>query len=116
MKLKDKRELVLVLDFEALVAAEAAYGKPLAHILSDANAGFIGATRALLFGTLQANHGDLSLKDATDIFMLDSDAVGSALEVATAAAFPTEDKKAGKAKPAPRPRGKTSGRNGAKPA
>lgn len=118
LMLKDKREFELVLDFEALVAAETAYGKPLAQTLSDANAGFVGATRSLLFGTLQANHGDLTLKDATEIFMLDGDAVSSALEAATTAAFPTEaeDKKAGKEKPALLPRGKPSGRNGAKPA
>lgn len=120
LKLKDKREFVLVLDFEALVAAETAYGRPLAQTLADAKAGFVGATRSLLYGTLQENHGDLTLQDATAIFMLDGDAVSSALEAATTAAYPApaaaEDKKAGKGKPARRPRGKTSGRSGAKPA
>lgn len=115
LKLKDNREFTLVLDFEALVAAETAYGKPLAQTLADANAGFVGATRSLLFGTLQENHRELTLRDATEIFMLDGDAVSTALEVATAAAYPVEDKKAGKAGAVPRPRGKTSGRSGVKP-
>ena len=114
LKLKDKREFTLVLDFEALVAAEAAYGKPLALTLSDANAGFVGATRALLFGTMQANHEGVTLRDATEIFMSDGEAVSAALEIASTAAYPAEDKKAGKDEPAPRRRGKNSGPNGVK--
>lgn len=116
LKLKDGRTLTLVLDFEALVAAETAYGKPLAQTLADANAGFVGATRSLLFGTLQAKHPEMSLREATSIFMSDGEAVSAALEAASIAAYPAEDKESGKA-PAARPRrGKNSGSNGAKQA
>lgn len=111
MKLKDGRIFTLVLDFEALVAAEAAYGKPLAQTLADANLGFVGATRALLFGALQARHPEITPRDATDIFMSDGDAVSAALEAASVAAYPAEDREPGKARPQ---RGKNSGRNGAK--
>ncbi len=114
LKLKDKREFTLVLDFEALVAAESVYGKPLAHVLVDAKSGFIGAMRALLFGATREHHPDVTLNGATAIFMSDGDAVSAALEVATASAFPEAagDKERGKARP---PRGKTSGGSGAKP-
>ena len=111
LNLKDGRTLTLVLDFEALVAAETAYGKPLAMTLADANAGFVGATRSLLFGTLQAKHPEMTLREATGIFMSDGDAVSAALEAASVAAYPAEDKESGKV---PRQRGKTSGANGAK--
>ena len=56
LKLSDGREFVLVLDFEALVEAESAYGKPLAQVMADAATGFVGATRALLYGALRAKH------------------------------------------------------------
>lgn len=113
LTLKDKREFTLVLDHEALIAAESAYGKPLAQVLFDADLGFLGAARALLYGALREHHPDLSLKDAGTIFMADGTAVSAALEAASKAAFPDvqEDKKPGKGRP---PRGKSDGPNGAK--
>lgn len=111
LRLKDGRTFTLVLDFEALVAAETAYGKPLAQTLADANDGFVGATRSLLFGALQAKHPEITPRDATGIFMSDGAAVSAALEAASVAAYPAEDRETGKARPQ---RGKNSGGNGAK--
>ena len=112
LKLGDGREFTLVLDFEALVQAEAAYGKPLAVLMSEATTGFVGATRALLFGALRAKHPGLTLRDASGMLQSDSDTISEALTRAAEAAFPAEDKEAGNA---PKPHaGKASGRNGAK--
>jgi hypothetical protein len=113
LKLSDGREFVLVLDFEALVEAEAAYGKPLARVMADAGAGFVGASRALLYGALRANHPAITLRDASGLFLEHAEAVSEALEKAAAAAF-TEDASAEGNGGKPR-RGKTSGSSGAKP-
>lgn len=113
LKLSDGREYVLTLDFEALVEAEQAYGKPLPKLMADASVGFMGAVRALLFGALRAHHPDITAVETAEIIMSDFDAVGEALQAATQNGFPkAEGKKSGNARPA----GKTSGRNGAKPA
>ncbi len=112
LKLQDGREFTLVLDFEALVQAESAYGKPLAHLMADAAAEFIGASRALLFGALQARHPSITLRDASAMVIQNGDTVSEALTRAAEACFPAEDKEAGNA-PKPRP-GKRSGRNGVK--
>lgn len=113
LKLRDGRTFTLVLDFEAMVAAESAYGKPIAQTLDDADKGFLGATRSLLFGTLRAHHPDVTLQDATAIYVGNGNEVVSALEAASAAsrAKRAEDKEPGKARPR---RGKSSGSNGAK--
>lgn len=111
--LSDERELRLVLDFDALVSAETAYGKPLARLMADAAGGFIGAVRALLLGALSRHHPEITPDEAAEIIMSDFDAVGDAMQAATEAAFPTaEGKKSGNAPRA----GKASGRNGVKPA
>lgn len=113
LTLSDGRELKLVLDFDALVAAEAAYGKPLAALMADASGGFIGAVRALLIGALSRHHPETGPSEAADIIMSDFDRVAAAMEAAVSAAFPqaTEGREPGKAR---RPAGKGSGRNGAK--
>lgn len=111
LRLSDGRELTLILDFDALVAAETAYGKPLARLMADAAGGFIGAVRALLLGALSRYHPEITAAEAAEIILSDFDAVGDAMQAATEAAFPpAEGKKSGNARPA----GKSSGRNGAK--
>ncbi len=111
--LGDGREFTLVLDMEALVEAEGIYGKPLAKLMSDAAAGFMGATAALLQGAASRNHS-MRRSEALEILRVEGEAVAEALARASAAAFPDETK-AGNAKaPAKKRAGKTSGRNGAK--
>ena len=114
LKLSDGREFVLVLDFEALVEAESAYGKPLAQVMADAATGFVGATRALLYGALRAKHPAVTLRDASALFLEHSDEVSAALEKAATAAIP--DKASAEGNVGKPRRGKTSGASGAKPA
>jgi hypothetical protein len=116
LKLSDGREFVLVLDIEALVEAEAAYGKPVAQVMADASAGFIGASRALLYGSLRARHPSITLREASAI-MVDGEHVLDALSAAAEAAMPSDASTEGNAaRPKPSPRGKSSGRSGAKQA
>lgn len=114
LKLSDGREFTMILDMEALVEAESAYGKPLPRMMADAAAGFVGAVRAMLYGSLRAKHPRITLGEATAMFMSDSDAVTLALEQAGEAAFPAAN--ASEGKEAGNPPGKPSGRSGAKPA
>lgn len=111
LTLPDGREYMLVLDFEALAAAERVYGAPIAQVTVDAGAGFVGALRAMLYGSLRAHHAKITPEEAGDIFMADGRAVQAALEEASKAAYPDpkEGKKSGNAQA-----GKNSGRNGAK--
>lgn len=88
LKLNDGRQFTLVLDMEALVQAEGAYGKPLPKMMEDASAGFVGASRALLYGALLAKHPRITLAEATALFMADADAVGEALSEAVERGFP----------------------------
>jgi hypothetical protein len=112
LNLSDGRTFTLIMDMEALVEAESAYGKPLQKMMADAAQGFVGASRALLYGALRAKHPDVTLRDASAIFMTDADAAGEALTEAVEKGFPDAAKSAeGKVS---RPRTKTSGGSGAK--
>src|SRR6478609_4662181 len=111
LRLSDGREFVLVLDFEALVEAEGAYGKPLAQVMADASAGFVGASRALLYGALRAKHPGITLRDASALFLEHADDVSAALEQAATAAFPDASAEGNAGSPQ---RGPTSGGSGAK--
>lgn len=117
LRVADGREFTLVLDFEALIQAESVYGKPLGALMAEAGQGFIGASRALLYGALKTKHPAVSLRDAAEMLQTDGDVVSDALTAAADAAFPeSEGKDAGNVRPAPSPPGKRSGRSGAKPA
>lgn len=112
LNLSDGRNLVLVMDMEALVEAEAAYGKPMAGMMADAGAGFVGASRALLYGSLRTKHPETTLRDASAIMASDGEAAAKALSAAVEVGFP-------KASPggndlAQPQAGKTSGGSGAK--
>lgn len=112
LKLADGRELTLAMDFEALVAAETAYGKPIAHVMLDAQRGFLGASRAFLFGALRTHHPEMTPAEASALILSDGEAVLAALEVATELAFPKAAEGKQGANP---PRGGTgSGGSGAK--
>lgn len=119
LTLADGRRFTIVMDMEALIEAEQAYGKPLARMLADANAGFIGALRAMVFGSMRAHHPNATMSEATAVLMAEQAAVAEALLQAVELAFPdasrqAEGKEPGKAR-ARRPAGKTSGASGAKP-
>jgi hypothetical protein len=111
--LSDGRNLKLVLDMEAMVEAEAAYGKPLGKLMADASAGFLGAMGALLQGALSRHH-PVSRGDALEILRMDMDAVADALGKATDAAFPKASAEGNAPPPKKRQAGKRSGRSGAK--
>lgn len=112
--LSDGRTFTLLLDMEALVEAETAYRKPMARMMADAAEGFVGATRAMLYGALRAKHPTITLRDASTMFQTDADAVADALERAVTASHPASE--GGEGKDSPNPPGKPSGANGAKPA
>lgn len=109
--LSDGRNLKLVLDMEAMIEAEAAYGKPLGKLMADAQAGFLGATGALLQGALSRHH-DITRGEALEMIRTDMPAVSDALDKAAQAAFP-EASTEGKVPPKRQP-GKRSGASGAK--
>ncbi|KPH66901.1 hypothetical protein [Novosphingobium sp. ST904] len=113
--LSDKREFTLVFDMDALIEAEGVYRKPMHVMAADASAGFMGATRAMLFGALQAHHPGVSLKDVSEMLKGDTLAITEALTKALDQSMPPPAKASagGKAAVAPRP-GRTSGANGAK--
>lgn len=112
LKLKDGRQLVLVLKFSGLVAAEQAYCQPL-HILGlHVAAGYAGAYVAMLYGALRKHHDEIDYDEAAEIFAANDEAVRKALTKADRLAYPdpTGDRKPGNRRP-----GNSSGRNGAKP-
>lgn len=110
---EDAREFILVLDHEALIAAEAAYRKPMAQMMAEASLGFVGAARAMLFGALRANHPKVTLAECGQMMLEHGEAVSEALGAAAEAAFPKSAKAEGR-EPGKAPAGKSSGRNGAK--
>lgn len=113
LKLSDGRSLTLIMDMEALVEAESAYGKPMAQMMQDASAGFVGASRALLYGALRAKHPQLQLREASEMFASDGEAVAAAIAEAVEKGFPELTGGKDGANP-PARRGKTSGSSGAK--
>jgi hypothetical protein len=113
LKLEDGREFTLVLDFDALVEAEGAYGKPLAQMMGDLSGGFVGSIRAVLWGAMRAKHPDIALRDVSAMVLSNGEAIGTALTAAVEAAFPDASAE-GKAPAAKAQRGKASGASGAK--
>lgn len=113
--LTDKRAFTLVFDMDALIEAEGAYGKPMHQLAADASAGYMGATRALLFGAMRARHPEVTLKDVAKILEDDLQTVTAGLTAALDRSMPEPGQAGteGKAQAA-LPRGKTSGGSGAK--
>lgn len=110
--LADGRQLVLVLDIEALIEAEAAYGKPMRVMMQDAAREFIGALRAVLFGALRTHHPDITLREAAGMLsnQRDAEAISDALGRAAEAGFP----QTAEGKQGANPPGTSSGASGAK--
>lgn len=115
--LADKREFTLVFDMDALIEAEGVYGKPMHQVTADASRGFMGATRALVYGALQAHHPEITAKEAGAILAANTAAITEALTRALDQSMPAPEPSAGGNGGAPaakRPPGRTSGASGAK--
>ena len=69
LALEDGRKFTLVLDFDGLIEAEQAYGKPLAAVLAEAQQGFMGAMRAVLWGALRRYHPNVAMSEAGEILL-----------------------------------------------
>lgn len=104
----DGREFTLVVDFEALIQAESAYGKPLPKLQEDAKAGFIGAVRALAYGALTSKHPRITQAEVADLFQADGDALGLALAEAVKAFKVSMAPASSPAKPKRKPAKKTA--------
>lgn len=117
LKLSDGRAFTMVLDFGALIEAESAYGKPLRQLMADVVIGFAGATRALIFGALRPRHPEVTMAEVTAMMASDIEAFETAVESVIRAAFPEPDitAKPAEDRKGENPRGKRSGRSGAKP-
>ncbi len=114
LALKDGREFTLVLDMEAMLSIEDATGKPLPKVMAQAGEGFMSATAAIAQAAFAQHHPDITRSDVLQIMQSDADALTDALGKAADAAFPEAQAGNGKAPKAKTPRGKTSGRSGAK--
>lgn len=115
LELDDGQTFTLVGSFQSRVVAEEAYGKPYPQVVRDAQAEFSGAIRALLYGMLNKHQPDMSLEDVGDLIDAHGEELIAAAAKAMGNAAPdddgTEDREP---KNAPPPRGKRSGRSGAK--
>jgi hypothetical protein len=114
LKLSDGREFVLVLDMEAMLSIESIMGKPLPKVLEMAGAGFLSATAAVAQAAFSRHHPEVSRAEVLEMIRTDSAALTEAIALAVEKGFPdaTEGKKG--ATPRRAPRGKPSGRSGAK--
>lgn len=116
--LSDGREFTLVLDHEAMLGIEQAYGKPLPKVMAEAQEGFLSAIAAIAQAAFTRFHPDITRSDVIQIVMSENrEAVTAALGQAADNAFPEAKPEVGNATPKSgksKPRGKTSGRNGAK--
>lgn len=109
--LADGREFTLVLDMEALLSVEDLTGKPMQKVMAQAGEGFMTAVAAIAQAAFSRKHPDVTRADVLDIMLSDRDTLDAALGVAADSAF---SKVAPGNAPAPKSRGKTSGRSGAK--
>ncbi len=114
LELADGRRFQLVLDMEALLAGEQAYGKPLELLLRDTIVGLVGAHRALLAGAMQRHHADLTLNDLTAMILANRIGVIETLTDLIQKSHPdiVEGDQVGNG--SQRPAGTGSGRSGAK--
>jgi len=113
LRLADGREFTLVFDMEALIEAEGAYGKPLQVVLSDAEEGFMGDIRAMLYGALRSRHPDVQLKDVSSLLADNTEAITKALTEAHKASQPSTTGASAEGNVSPQV-GKNSGVSGAK--
>lgn len=119
LTLADGREFTLVLDMEALIGAEGLTGKPLPVVIGQAAEGFWGALAAIAQCAFLRFHPEITREDVLAMMRTDRAALREAITESMKHAFPDakpakagDDGKVGNAKT---PRGKSSGRSGAKP-
>jgi hypothetical protein len=81
LTLEDDRELTLRYDFNAMIEAEEAANMGTEEIMKALAAGSprLKVARAMLYGGLRYHHDDISLDEAGDLFMSDSEAVSEAM-------------------------------------
>lgn len=115
LRLSDGRSFTLVMDFDALVAAERIYNKPVEVTLADAVAGFTGALHALLLAGLGRHHPAATSEQARDILLSERPAVIDGLTKAIAASMPEKREGDNRGNRQARRAGKRSGGSGAKP-
>lgn len=118
LPLADKRTLTLVFDMDALIEAESAFGQPMKVVVAQAEAGFMGAVRALLYGALRARHPEITMAETSAILVANTEEITLALTRALDEAMPDPASTAsagGKAAAPVKPRrGATSGGSGAR--
>lgn len=133
--LSDGREFTLVADHAALIKAAQEYtGKTkLQKLMADMQPQMdeegnlaldedgdpvkdvMPATAAFLFGMFEAYHPEVTMRDATNMLLGEQERVLEAISEAADNGFPSGGKSGNaKAPKGPKPRGKTSGRSGAK--
>jgi hypothetical protein len=80
-QLDDGRELTLRFDFGALVEAEEAAGVGTEEMMSELAKGGarLKTARAMLYGSLRYHHPELTLEDAGDLLLSDSETVSGAM-------------------------------------
>ena len=113
LKLADGREFKLVLDMEAMIEAEEVSDRPLPEIMQRAQKGYMGAIATITQAAFLRNHPAIERSDIIAMLQTDQEAVTAAMMQAAKSAFPEpeeEDEGNGKTPP----RGKRSGRSGAK--
>jgi hypothetical protein len=109
-----ERFLTLVFDYEAMIVAEATYGEPIGVVSDHADRGFVGAIRAMLFGTLRAHHPEIDLAEATHICFTQARAVKAAMDEAARNSMPPPQGEEERDEARPRRAGTRSGASGAK--
>lgn len=116
ISLPDGREFTLVMDFEMRVAVEGLCDKPFSEVAQRASEGFHGAIRALLWGSLQRHHADLSMGDVTALIEDHGAELEAGMVKAAKAAAPDASAGGNATNRKSRRATKSSGGNGAKPA
>lgn len=114
LDLGDDGKFLLVLDHEALIAAEGVFGRPIELLMLAFRDGMAGAHRAMLWGALRRHHSDVTVERATELVLANRVKVIDVLTAAVIASMPekAEGKKPGNRKA--RRAGKSSGSSGAK--
>ena len=81
LPLEDGRELTLRFDFNALCEAEEAADAGTEEMMASMAKGAprLKIARAMLYGGLRYHHKDITLDDAGDLFVSDSEAVSEAM-------------------------------------
>lgn len=119
LRLEDGRSFTLVIDFDGLIEAEQTYGKPMVHLLGDAQQGFLGAQRAILYGGLRRHHPEVTLSEVGNILLAAKgnavQAISTAIDLAMPKPQEGDNRGNAEGKPKRGRAGKRSGGSGAKP-